>query len=26
MPKQFVPLAGTRATGRSFDDRVGCAR
>lgn len=25
MPKQFVPLAGTRATGRSFDDRVGCA-
>lgn len=24
MPKQFVPLAGTRATGRSFDDRVGC--
>ena len=25
MPKAFVPLAGTRATGRSFDDRVGCA-
>lgn len=25
MPKQFVPLAGARATGRSFDDRVGCA-
>ncbi len=24
MPKEFVPLAGTRATGRSFDDRVGC--
>ena len=24
MPKAFVPLAGTRATGRSFDDRVGC--
>ena len=24
MPKQFVRLAGTRATGRSFDDRVGC--
>ncbi len=24
MPKGFVPLAGTRATGRSFDDRVGC--
>lgn len=24
MPKQFVPLAGSRATGRSFDDRVGC--
>ncbi len=24
MPKRFVPLAGTRATGRSFDDRVGC--
>jgi putative aminopeptidase FrvX len=22
-PKEFVPLAGTRATGRSFDDRVG---
>ncbi len=25
MPKQYVPLAGTRATARSFDDRVGCA-
>lgn len=25
MPKQFVPLMGTRATGRSFDDRVGVA-
>ena len=25
MPKQFVPLAGTRASGRSFDDRVGDA-
>lgn len=25
MPKQFVSLAGSRATGRSFDDRVGCA-
>jgi putative aminopeptidase FrvX len=25
MPKRFVSLAGTRATGRSFDDRVGCA-
>lgn len=25
MPKAFVPLAGTRATGRSFDDRVGVA-
>lgn len=25
MPKQFVRLAGTRATGRSFDDRIGCA-
>lgn len=24
-PKRFVPLAGTRATGRSFDDRVGSA-
>lgn len=23
MPKEFVRLAGTRATGRSFDDRVG---
>lgn len=25
MPKQLVRLAGTRATGRSFDDRVGSA-
>jgi putative aminopeptidase len=25
MPKQFVRLAGSRATGRSFDDRVGSA-
>lgn len=25
MPKQFVRLAGTRATARSFDDRVGSA-
>jgi putative aminopeptidase len=25
MPKQFVRLAGARATGRSFDDRVGDA-
>ena len=25
MPKQFVRLRGTRATGRSFDDRVGSA-
>ncbi|HXQ27834.1 MAG TPA: M20/M25/M40 family metallo-hydrolase [Gemmatimonadales bacterium] len=25
MPKQFVRLAGTRASGRSADDRVGCA-
>lgn len=25
MPKEFVPMAGTRATGRSFDDRVGSA-
>jgi putative aminopeptidase FrvX len=24
MPKNFTMLAGTRATGRSFDDRVGC--
>ena len=24
MPKQYVRLASTRATGRSFDDRVGC--
>ena len=24
MPKQYVRLVGTRATGRSFDDRVGC--
>jgi putative aminopeptidase FrvX len=24
-PKAYVPLAGTRATARSFDDRVGCA-
>jgi putative aminopeptidase len=24
MPKRYVRLAGTRATGRSFDDRVGC--
>lgn len=24
MPKRFVSLAGTRATGRSMDDRVGC--
>src|SRR3989454_10661267 len=23
MPKQYVRLAGTRATGRSFDDRIG---
>jgi putative aminopeptidase FrvX len=25
MPKRLVPLAGTRATARSLDDRVGCA-
>lgn len=25
MPKAFVPLAGTRATARALDDRVGCA-
>jgi putative aminopeptidase FrvX len=25
MPKQYVRLAGTHATGRSFDDRMGCA-
>jgi putative aminopeptidase FrvX len=25
MPKELVPLAGTRATARSLDDRVGCA-
>jgi len=25
MVKQYVRLAGTRATGRSFDDRMGCA-
>jgi putative aminopeptidase FrvX len=25
MPKQYVRLAGTRAMGRSFDDRMGCA-
>jgi len=25
MPKQYLRLAGTRATGRSFDDRVGSA-
>lgn len=25
MPKEFVRLAGTRATGRSFDDRAGSA-
>ena len=25
MPKRYVRLAGTRATARSFDDRVGCA-
>src|SRR5258707_4819474 len=25
MPKHYVRLAGTRATARSFDDRLGCA-
>jgi putative aminopeptidase FrvX len=25
MPRRYVRLAGTRATARSFDDRVGCA-
>jgi putative aminopeptidase FrvX len=25
IPKQYRPLLGTRANGRSFDDRVGCA-
>jgi putative aminopeptidase FrvX len=25
MPKNYVRLTGNRATGRSFDDRVGCA-
>jgi putative aminopeptidase len=25
IPKQYVPLVGTRANARSFDDRVGCA-
>lgn len=25
IPKQYVPLLGTRANARSFDDRVGCA-
>jgi putative aminopeptidase FrvX len=25
MPKRYARLAGARATGRSFDDRVGCA-
>lgn len=25
MPKSYTPLAGTRATARSFDDRAGCA-
>ncbi len=25
MPKRYVRLANSRATGRSFDDRVGCA-
>ena len=24
IPKEYVPLLGTRANGRSFDDRVGC--
>src|SRR5262249_17443055 len=25
IPKEYRPLAGTRANARSFDDRVGCA-
>lgn len=25
IPKEYRPLLGTRASGRSFDDRVGCA-
>ncbi len=25
IPKEYHPLLGTRASGRSFDDRVGCA-
>ncbi|MEO8139359.1 MAG: M20/M25/M40 family metallo-hydrolase [Gemmatimonadota bacterium] len=25
MPKRYTRLAGTKATGRAFDDRVGCA-
>ena len=25
IPKEYRPLVGTRANGRSFDDRVGCA-
>ena len=25
IPKQYVPLLGTRANARSFDDRVGCS-
>jgi putative aminopeptidase len=25
IPKQYLPLLGTRANARSFDDRVGCA-